>query len=265
MNLNFDTVKTREDAVKILSDRFGLRKAMLSTATVRPPAPSPAPSDVGNPDSNKRKNKKKKKGKGQQAAAEDTAVSDTPVKVSENLAEVNEIESTVNDNSSTADSSRIEQEIIGLRMELSTKADAVERLSEKLKDQEVWKEEIETLRDDLLHQGQEHVEARDALKEAQMQKNILQEGADKLERELLEARAAIVDGANKDKAYQEILVRFDESKQKYSTLEENLRASEQLAAGRFKDITDLKELLAKAQPELRILRNEIAELKIARG
>ena len=256
-----DELKSREDVVKYLSDNFGLQKAVPNTPLTQPAAPSPAPSEAGTNVSSKKKNKKKKKGKGQQATTEEA---DAPVKVSENLAEVDDNEPTVDDKASTVGISKLEQEISELKAELSSKADAIDRLSKQLNDQEGLKEEIETLRDDLLHQGEEHVEARDALKEAQTQRKTLQECVDRLENELLEARVAVAGGADKEKTHKEILDQFDQLKDRCSGLENDLANSEQLASGRFKDITDLKELLAKAQPELRSLRNEVAELKTAK-
>ncbi|KAJ9602827.1 Golgin imh1 [Cladophialophora chaetospira] len=259
-----DTLKTREDVVKYISDNFGLQKApSLAAPPSQSTIPSPAPSEAGTGLS-KKKNKKKKKGKGQQLATEEAGEADAPVKVSEILAEVEDPEPASNDGVARDLIAKLEQEISELRAELSAKVDAIDRLSDQLRNQEDMKEEIETLRDDLLHQGQEHVEARDALKEAQTQKNVLQENVDKLEKEVLEARTAIASGADKEKAHKQIVEQFDDLKNKCSALENDLAASEQLAAGRFKDITDLKEIIAKAQPELRGLRNEVAELKTAK-
>ncbi|KIW90730.1 uncharacterized protein Z519_08513 [Cladophialophora bantiana CBS 173.52] len=255
----FDTLTTREDVVQYLSEIFGLQKAPPNKAVAETATASPAPSEAGTGVS-KKKNKKKKKGKGQsQTAADDAAETVTPVKVSENLAEVDDVEAGADENIS-----KLQQEISDLKAELASKEDAIHRLSKQLKDQEELQEEIETLRDDLLHQGEEHVEARDALKDAQTQKNNLQDAVDKLEKELLEARVAIASGTEREKTHKEILQQFDELKDRCSGLERDLAASEQLAAGRFKDITDLKELLAKSQPELRNLRSEIAELKTAK-
>jgi chromosome segregation ATPase len=259
-----DTLQSREDVVKYLSDSFGLQKSSsLAPNMPQPPIPSPAPSEAGT-GSSKKKNKKKKKGKGPQNATEENGDTDQPIKVSENLADFEDAEPILHDQSAKEEISKLQQEISDLKSELSNKADAIERLSKQLKDQEELKEEIETLRDDLLHQGQEHVEARDALKEAQVQTKSLAESVDKLERELLEARAAVASGADKDKAHKEMVEQYNGLKDKCSTLEQNLTAAEQLAAGRFKDITDLKALLAKAQPELRSLRSEVAELKTAK-
>lgn len=253
-----DTLESREDVLKYLTENFGLQKTSDNKPYPVSAVPSSAPTEAGTSTS-KKKNKKKKKGKGQQAVNDggDTA---TPVKVSENLAEVDKGE-TSNDKLSEASIYRLEQEINELKAELANKADAVERVSRLLKDQEALQEEIETLRDDLLHQGEEHVEARDALKDTQAQKNSLQEAVNKLEKDLSEARKSAATAADTEKAHKDLLEQYDELRGKCANLEKDLAASEQLATARYKDITDLKELLSKAQPELRTLRNEVAELK----
>ncbi|KAJ9613632.1 Golgin imh1 [Knufia peltigerae] len=256
-----DMLQTREDVVNYLAENFDLQKPPTKQASAEVAAPSPAPSEPTT-NASKKKNKKKKKGKAQAAVGED-AEPDVPVKVSENLAEVedNTIESR---RAAQIDVPKLEEEITNLKSELSAKSQTIERLSKQLKDQETLQEEIETLRDDLLHQGEEHVEARDSLKEAQKHKQELQESMDKLEKELLEARKAAATGVDSEKAHKEISQQFDELKGRCSSLEKDLAASEQLAAARFKDITDLKDLLSKAQPELRALRNEVAELRSAK-
>lgn len=255
-----DALSSREDVVRFLSDNFGLQTAPSTKAVSESVVPSPAPSEAAT-SAFKKKNKKKKKGKGQSTTADNTGAS-LPVKVSENLAEVEETGGDdKEDKDPVVDVSRLEQEIASLQAELSSKNDAVERLSKQLKDQEDLREEIETLRDDLLHQGEEHVEARDALKEAQVQKQTLQDAVDALETELVKARMAADTSADAEKIHREVAEQFDDLKLRCSSLEKDLAASEQLAAGRFKDITDLKELLSKTQPELRNLRNEVAELK----
>lgn len=256
------SLDSREDVVKYLTESLGLQKTPNSTPGIESSAtPTPQPSEPGT-GASKKKNKKKKKGKAQNATTEDVE-HEVPVKVSENLAEVEDV-APENDSAVKTEVIKLEEQIKSLRDEVASKSDTIERLSKQLKDQEAMQEEIETLRDDLLHQGEEHVEARDALKEAQKHKRELQESVDKLEKELIEARNAAATGSELEKTHKEILEQFDDLKGRCTTLEKDLAASEQLAAGRFKDITDLKEVLSKAQPELRSLRNEVAELKSVR-
>lgn len=259
---SLDSLKSREDVVNYLSDNFGLQRATTSKSLTATVTPSPAPSEAGTAAS-KKKNKKKKKGKGQQAAEELNI--ETPVKVSEDLAAVDVTETGMDSNSqSQSQISKLESELLELKEEISTKSATIDRLTKQVKDQEALQEEIETLRDDLLHQGQEHVEARDALKTAHNEKNTLRSSVDTLEKELLEARKALATGADTEKAHKQMTEQFDEIQGRCTALQKDLEAAEQLAAARFKDTTDLREVLAKAQPELRSLRSEVADLKLAK-
>lgn len=257
---SMESLKTREDVVNYLSDNFGLQKGTATKSLAPAPAPSPAPSEAGTAAS-KKKNKKKKKGKGQQAAAEEVDT-ETPVKVSEDLNVVDAAETSTDDSQTRI--SKLESELLELKEEISTKSATIDRLTKQMKDQEALQEEIETLRDDLLHQGEEHVEARDALKTALNEQKTLRSSVDVLEKELLEARKALATGAETAKAHKQITEQYDEMQGRCTTLQKDLAAAEQLATARFKDITDLKEVLAKAQPELRSLRSEVAELKSAK-
>jgi len=208
----------------------------------------------------KKKNKKKKKAKQGSAAPEQSAVHDAPVKVTEDLAGADE-ELPKSSKAHTASQDHLEKQITYLQALLEEKNSAVDRLISQIKEQESLKEEIETLRDDLLHQGEEHVEARDALKVAQAEKTTLQANIEKLEKELEEAQKKLVQAAGSEGAHKDLLASFEELKAKSASLQTDLAAAGQLAADRFKEITDLKEKLSKAQPELRSLRGEVQELK----
>jgi len=257
---SIDSLKTREDVVNYLSENFGLQKASTAKSTNATQAPSPAPSEASI-SASKKKNKKKKKGKGAQASVEDVEV-DTPVKVSEDLTA--EVAKASTGDGSQLQISRLEAELVELKEEIASKTATIDRISKQLKDQESLQEEIETLRDDLLHQGEEHVEARDALKKIQSEKTALQSSLDTHEKELMEARKAAATGADSEKAHKQMVELYDELEGRCTTLQKDLEAAEQLATARFKDITDLKDVLVKAQPELRSLRNEVAELKTAK-
>jgi chromosome segregation ATPase len=206
-----------------------------------------------------KKNKKKKKGKAGQPAVEETAIHDAPVKVTEDLASTGEEPSKSKTQFASHD--HLEQQITSLQVLLEEKNSTVDRLTSQVRDQESLKEEIETLRDDLLHQGEEHVEARDALKAAQAEKTALQSSIGRLEEELEEARRKVAQAAGSEGAHKDLMASFEELKVKSATLQSDLAAAGQLAADRFKEITDLKEKLTKAQPELRSLRGEVQELK----
>ena len=125
----------------------------------------------------KRKKSKKKKAKGGALHEEsDTTSLGIPVKVTEDLADAEEEQClSVDPTSTSIQYTLLQEEISKLKDEISTKDAAIDRLSQSLKDQESLREEIETLRDDLLLQGEGHVEARDKLKEALAHKMALEE------------------------------------------------------------------------------------------
>ena len=209
--------------------------------------------------SGKKKSKKRKKAKAGQPAAEPAAIHDAPVKVTEDLA--GDEEEMSKSKPQILSHGRLQQQIVSLQTLLEEKNSAFGRLTSQIKDQDSLKEEIETLRDDLLHQGEEHVEARDALKAAQAEKAALQSSIENLEKELEEAQMKVARAAGSEGVHKDLVASFEELKVKSATLQSDLAAAGQLAADRFKEITDLKEKLSKAQPELRSLRGEVQELK----
>jgi DNA anti-recombination protein RmuC len=97
------------------------------------------------------------------------------------------------------------------------------------------KEEIESLRDELINIGQEHVTAKDRIKEL-----------------------------SAEKVAERTLRLLNSSLSEVCTFAESAEVEALLArssATRFKDLTDLRETLQKVQPELRSLRAESSELK----
>lgn len=212
----------------------------------------PAAAVPGTGAGKKKNNKKKKKGgKGAEepsklaAAAEDTQSSKPEsTEASPKLGE-------------------LETKIESLTRELGEKEAAIDRLSAKLKGEDDLKEEIESLRDDLTNIGQEFVEAKDKIKELSAQKTALEETIIKLEKELADARTSNASKfADSEKAHNDLREEFETLKSKSATLETDLSAAQQLAATRFKDLTDLRETFQKLQPELKNLRAQSAELKI---
>ncbi|KAJ5885481.1 hypothetical protein N7495_009991 [Penicillium taxi] len=156
----------------------------------------------------------------------------------------------------------LKQKIEGLNQTLAEKESAIDRLSAKLKGEEDLKEEIESLRDDIVNLGQEHVEAKDKIKELTAEKSALQETVDRLEKELAEIRTiSASSSADSEKLHNSLKEEFERLKTRSATLETDLSATQQLATTRFKDLTDLRETLQKVQPELRTLRAESSELK----
>ena len=71
-------------------------------------------------------------------------------------------------------------------------------------------------------------------------------------------------GEESDAKHASLSEDFKELRTKASDLEKDLDAANQLAQTRFKDLTDLRELLGKLQPEAKRLREESVELKMVR-
>lgn len=159
----------------------------------------------------------------------------------------------------------LEKELRHLHKLAEEKDAAIERLHSKLKDQDQLREEIEVLRDDLINVGQEHVESKDKVKELLAEKQALESSITSLEGELVEIRSAHTSQtAGSDRAQKDLTAQFEDLRLKATTLQTDLSAAQQLAASRFKDLSDLKNVLQKAQPELSALRSEVAELKAVR-
>lgn len=240
----------------------------------------------GTSNSSKKKNKKKKKGKGPLVSNAEPEPSET-CEIAENHKDPNSLGESNEKHQETLN--ELTEKIDTLVAELDNKKMSIERLSAKIKDQEALQEEIETLRDDLLHQGEEHVEARDALKSMQSQRDSLQESVDRLRLELGNAQEQVRNGAEATEIHQKALAEFEELKAQHVETIESLEAevaahgktmkdfkdlekkadglraelntTEQLATSRFKDITELKSILEQAQPEIRNLKKEVEELK----
>ncbi|RMZ77497.1 hypothetical protein DV738_g4448, partial [Chaetothyriales sp. CBS 135597] len=232
-----DKLETKEDVVDYLAANFGLRRS--SPIETQSSLPTPAPSEVS-------------------TVGEREPEPEASTKADEDAADSRDADQ---DHSGTI--AKLEAEIEQLRSQVDEKEATVARLSKQIKDQDALKEEIETLRDDLLHQGEEHVEARDALKTAQAGLKRLTDQVHSLEAEVAATKKKLSENVSSE-VHQRTVQELEESKAKLSSLQKDVNVAEQLAAARFKDLTDLKELLAKVQPELRSLRNEAAELRTAK-
>ena len=160
---------------------------------------------------------------------------------------------------------RLQEELGQLRKLLEEKDAAIERIHGRLKDQDELKDEIESLRDDIINVGQEHVQAKEKVKELTTGKATLETTVESLEKELTDLRATQASiAAGSDSKYKDLAVQFEELKTKAATLQTDLSAAQQLASSRFKDLSDLKSALQKAQPELTTLRSEVSELRFVR-
>ncbi|KAM7213159.1 Golgin IMH1 [Rhypophila decipiens] len=210
-----------------------------------------APPATGN---SKKKNKKKNK-KGGAAAATPASLEPTPSEVSVG-------EQPLPSPAETSASGELNLQISRLREELAEKDSRIERLSQQRKTEEDLREEIETLRHDLLDIGSEHVDAKERIKELEAEKKQLQSRIAELEKEVADKSASAAKGnAKLQSEHESLKEEFDSLKSKLSTLHSDLAAAQQLAQTRYKDLTDLREVLQKAQPELKALRQESATLK----
>ena len=203
----------------------------------------------------KKKNKKKKKG-GKAPADQDRGAQVKSTKEpSPNAEELKEpLES--------GKVSRLQDELRQLRVLSEEKDAAIDKISGKLKDQDGLREEIETLRDDLINVGQEHVEVKDKVKELLAEKTALETTVSGLEIELAELRGPHTSSAaGSEQQHKDLVAQFEDLKIKATTLQTDLSAAQQLASSRFKDLNDLRNVLQKAQPEINALRSEAAEVK----
>ncbi|OJD22617.1 hypothetical protein ACJ73_06031 [Blastomyces percursus] len=199
----------------------------------------------------KRSKKKKKGGKGGADEAPESAVTLTT-------------ESSVSSESTNA-VAQLEKRIEELTTKLVEKEGAISRLDSKLKGEEDLREEIDSLRVDLSDIGQSCVEAKDKVKELLAAKEALEKTIQELEKELIDLRSrAASNSSQAEDAHKDLVAEFEVLKIKATALQTDLSAAQQLAASRFKDLTELRETLQKVQPELRNLRAESAELKTSK-
>ncbi|KAL8790560.1 MAG: hypothetical protein Q9195_006304 [Heterodermia aff. obscurata] len=208
----------------------------------------------------KKKNKKKKKsGK----STTDTSTEAPPTGKPEPASK--RADTTQASVSSNYTLSKLQTELDQLRLSVTEKDTALENIRRNLKDQDDLKEEIESLRDDLINLGQEHVEAKDRAKDLLAEKKILQATIDELEKEVGDLKASnAISTTGSEEKHNALIQQMEEMKSKSITFQTDLSAAEKLANTRFKDITELRSIIQKAQPELTTLRAESAELKVIR-
>jgi chromosome segregation ATPase len=201
--------------------------------------------------SGKKKNKKKKKGAN---AAKDNS----------GVTKANDLDDTIEHPSDGSAAAELLAEISKLKEEVAARDVQIEKLQSKRKTEEDLREEIENMQENLLNIGQEHVDAKEKIKELQAEKKALQEKLGTLEQEM-KAQSSRAQLAGKlEGNLEKISVEYEDLKIKCSSLQVDLGAAQQLAASRYKDLTDLRDVLQKAQPELKSLRSENASLKTAK-
>ncbi|OAR04914.1 hypothetical protein LLEC1_07221 [Akanthomyces lecanii] len=216
--------------------------APTSETTDKPAAPAAASGG------SKKKNKKKK-GKGA-AAAQSVVDDDAESKASEPAKE-----------ESGADSSALQAEIDQLKEEIKQKDAEIERLSKKRKSEEDLQEEIETLRDNLVNIGQDHVDDKEKLKSLEQEKKLLKADVEAAQAKLKSSTSSSEESDKVRGEMDALQKEYDGLREKFGALQSDLGAAQQLAQTRFKHLSELKEVLQKAQPELKSLRQESATLK----
>ena len=192
---------------------------------------------------NKRKSKKKKKGMSNQAVQNkpggDTGILENPIAPS--LEESVQLKT-------------LHKEVEELRETLVMRQTAIETMKTQLKDQDDLREEIETLRDDLINVGQEHVSTKEKVKDLDKENAKLRVQCNTLEEEISQLRSSKSSESETEACFQDL-------KAKTVTLESDLSAAQQLASTRFRDVSELKSILQKAQPEITLLRTEASKVK----
>lgn len=151
----------------------------------------------------------------------------------------------------------LEAEITRLKENIAGKDETIQKLSKQRRTEEELREEVESMQENLLLIGQEHVEAKEKIKVLEAEKKQLLVRIVELEKGAEDAKVNLNAQAELNELQQE----YDELKFKASTLHTDLAAAQELAQSRFKDLTELRAILQKAQPELKSLRQEAALLK----
>lgn len=152
--------------------------------------------------------------------------------------------------------SELQAEIVVLKQDVTDKDGQIERLAKQRKTEEDLREEIENLRDNLLEIGQEHVTAKDKIKTLEAEKQQLQERIAKLEKALESSSSSAESNSKLEGEYKALKQEFENLKTKSTTLQSDLGAAQNLAQSRYKDLAELRDVLQKAQPELKTLRAE---------
>ena len=157
---------------------------------------------------------------------------------------------------------RLQEELDHLRKLLEEKDASIERMHGKLKQEEDLREEIETLRDELINMGQEHVDSKDMVKELIAEKHVTERTVIDLEKALADSRGAHASStAGSEQKHNELVKEFEDLDIQATSMRTDLAAASQLASSRFKELSDLRTVLQKAQPELVRLRTEVADLE----
>ena len=197
----------------------------------------------------KKKNKKKKKG----GAAGPAVTSKEPI--------VESVQGATEPIASTPSIDELQTEITKLRCDITDKDAEILKLQSKRKTEADLREELENMQDNFLSIGQEHVEAKEKIKELEAEKIKLQDKISQLEADVKEHKGSSKASEEADAELKAQVAKYEELQVKSATLSSDLAAAEKLATARYRTLTDLQDVLQKAQPELKTLRAEAAVLK----
>lgn len=226
------------------------------------PSRDAADDDAGNLDTKtaaKKRNKKKKKGV-KSSSSNDKETLPAPIEEQENSQNVAQPISSTQEIVG-----QLQDELTLLSASLEEKNIMIDKLHGKIKQQDELHEEIETLRDDLVHVGQEHVETKEKAKNLLKEKQALELAIDRLNQEINEMRGThALSTAGSEQKHEDLAKQFEELQIKATALQTDLSAAQQLASTRFKDLSEMRTVFQKAQPELIFLRSEVAESKSIR-
>ena len=211
-----------------------------------------------------KKNKRKKKG-GKATPNDGTAnQKSTPAT---GVADEKEAGGTSNGEEASGQSSAqtaaaVQNELYSLRSLLQERDSQLKKLQMERKGEDELREEVESLRDDLINVGQDHVVAKDRIKAIKGEKSTLEQRVRELEKQLAAPSPGQQSSSSADgKPYEQVTKELESLQARTNSMQTDLSVAQQLAASRFKDLTDLRELLQKAQPELISLRAEVTSLK----
>lgn len=230
-------------------------KSLASASPTNPPI-TPTACQNGPKTVGKKKNKRKKKG----GNAANTANADSAATSKESSKDDAEEQAPAGGLSTD----ELNAEIQRLKDELAKRDVEIEKLQSKKKTESDLREEIETMQENLINIGQEHVEAKDDIKKLKAEKAVLEEKLKGIESQIADQKGEKAMTSKLESEYNKLAVEFEDLKIKSSTLQSDLGAAQQLATSRYKDLTCLRDALQKAQPELKSLREENATLKTAK-
>ncbi|TGJ84178.1 hypothetical protein E0Z10_g4560 [Xylaria hypoxylon] len=223
-------------------------KEVQSTSNANNDLLSVSPATPATTGSAKKKNKKKNKKKG---GVSHIPTDNAPSETSEHP-QLSPLESP--------ETEALRTEISKLKEEIAEKDSQIDKLHKQRETEEDLREEIGNLRENLIHVGQDHVKVKNRIKELDNENKALKARMSDLEKELEHADS----NSKVQTEYGTMKKEFDEFKVQYRTLESELGASQKTAQDRFKDLTHHKELLAKAQVQIRSLGQDLAASKISR-